>query len=92
MTAGPSPCGSDMADFVPRSTTSGVRGLEERRKTILALLEGVEDGLTRQELHARLGPEVSERQVRRALSELKNGGLVVSTNRGPLTRWRREAR
>ena len=78
--------------FVPKPTTGGVSGPEERRETILALLEGVEDGLTRQELHARLGPEVSERQVRRALSELKNGGLVVSTNRGPLTRWRREAR
>ena len=78
--------------FVPRPTTSGVSGPEERRKTILALLEGVEDGLTRQELHSRLGPEVSERQVRRALSELKNGGLVVSTNRGPLTRWKMEAR
>ena len=78
--------------FVPNPTTSGVSGPEERRETILALLEGVEDGLTRQELHARLGPGVSERQVRRALSELKNGGLVVSTNRGPLTRWRRDAR
>ncbi len=78
--------------FVPQPATSGMSGPEERREMILALLEGVEDGLTRQELHARLGPEVSERQVRRALSELKNGGLVVSTNRGPLTRWRREAR
>ena len=78
--------------FVPQPATSGMSGPEERRETILALLEGVEDGLTRQELHARLGPEVSERQVRRALSELKNGGLVVSTNRGPLTRWRRDAR
>ena len=78
--------------FVPQPATSGMSGPEERREMILALLEGVEDGLTRQELHARLGPEVSERQVRRALSALKNGGLVVSTNRGPLTRWRREAR
>ena len=78
--------------FVPQPATSGMSGPEERREMILALLEGVEDGLTRQELHARLGPEVSERQVRRALSELKNGGLVASTNRGPLTRWRREAR
>ena len=75
--------------FVPQPATSGMSGPEERREMILALLEGVEDGLTRQELHARLGPEVSERQVRRALSALKNGGLVVSTNRGPLTRWRR---
>ena len=78
--------------FVPQPATSGMSGPEERREMILALLEGVEDGLTRQELHARLGPEASERQVRRALSALKNGGLVVSTNRGPLTRWRREAR
>ena len=78
--------------FVPQPATSGMSGPEERREMILALLEGVEDGLTRQELHARLGPEVSERQVRRALSALKNGGLVVSTNRGPLTRWRRGAR
>ena len=77
--------------FVPRPSPSGMSGPEERREMILALLEGVEDGLTRQELHTRLGPEVSERQVRRALSELKNGGLVVSTNRGPLTRWRRDA-
>ena len=78
--------------FVPQPTRSGMSGPEGRREMILALLEGVEDGLTRQELHARLGSDVSERQVRRALSELKNGGLVVSTNRGPLTRWRREAR
>ena len=78
--------------FVPQPATSGMSGPEERREMILALLEGVQDGLTRQELHACLGPEVSERQVRRALSELKNGGLVASTNRGPLTRWSREAR
>ena len=78
--------------FVPQPATSGMSGTEKRRALILTLLGGVEDGLTRQEIHARLGPEVSERQVRRALSELKNGGLVVSTNRGPLTRWRREAR
>ena len=77
--------------FVPQPATSGMSGPEERREIILALLEGVEDGLTRREIHARLGPEVSERQVRRALSELKNGGLVVPTNRGPLTRWRTDA-
>ena len=78
--------------FVPQPITRDVSEPEGRREMILALLDGVDEGLTRQELHARLGPEVSERQVRRALSELKNGGLVVSTNRGPLTRWRREAR
>ncbi len=75
--------------FAPRPTTSGVSGPEERRETILALLEGVEDGLTRLEIHARLGPEVSERQVRTTLEELRDHGLVTSTARGPLTRWRR---
>ena len=56
---------------------------------VVALLNGAEDGLTRREIHARLGPGVSERQVRRALEELRDEGLVVSTNRGPLTRWMR---
>ena len=80
------------SQFVPRTITSDVTGSEGRREMILALLDGAEVGLTRREIHARVGPGVSERQVRRALSELKHGGLVVSTNRGPLTRWRREAR
>ena len=65
----------------------------QRRQMILSLLDGAEDGLTRREiherLHERLGFLVSARQVRRALEELKGSGLVVFTNRGPLTRWRR---
>ena len=73
--------------FVPRTITSDVSGSEGRREMILALLDGAEVGLTRREIHARLGPSVSERQVRRALDELRDMGLVVSTNRGPLTRW-----
>ena len=72
--------------FVPRRIGSEA-GPAQRRETILALLDGAEDGLTRREIHARLGPDVSERQVRRALEELRDKGLVVSTNRGPLTRW-----
>ena len=75
--------------FVPRPITSGVSGAEGRRDMILTLLDGADEGLTRREIHARLGPDVSERQVRRALEELRDRGLVVSTNRGPLTRWRR---
>ena len=59
----------------------------ERREVILALLDRIEDGLTRREISSRLGSAVSERQVRRALEELRDAGLVVSTNRGPLTRW-----
>ena len=58
-----------------------------RLQEILFMLDSAKDGLTRREIHARLGSGVSERQVRRALEELRNRGLVVSTDRGPLTRW-----
>ena len=74
--------------FVPQRRRGGTSP-EERQEEILALLERAQDGLTRAEIRARFGPTVSERQVRRALEELRNRGLVVSTNRGPLTRWRR---
>ena len=75
--------------FVPQPRGGGVSGPEAQRELILALLEGADEGLTRREIHARSGPGVSERQVRRVLEELKDRGLVESTNRGPLTRWRR---
>ena len=58
---------------------------------ILALLDRAEDGLTRREILSLLGPAISERQVRRTLENLKDKGLVTSTARGPLTRWRRVA-
>ena len=60
-----------------------------RQRAILALLEHAEDGMTRREIGAHLGLGVSDRQVRRALEELRDRGLIVSTNRGPLTRWMR---
>ena len=63
----------------------------QRGEMILALLYQAEDGLTRREIHAELGLGVSERQVRRTLEELKDGGLVVSTKQGPSTRWKRKA-
>lgn len=56
---------------------------------ILALLADAAEGLTRREIHARLGGDASERQVRTTLEELRDSGMVVSTARGPLTRWRR---
>ena len=74
--------------FVPKRPGREV-GPAERREKILALLDSAQDGLMRREIHAQLGPSVSERQVRRALDELRDKGLVVSTNRGPLTRWLR---
>ena len=75
--------------FVPQPTISGIGVPEERREMVLALLDSAEGGLSRREIHAHLGPGVSERQVRRALEELKDRGLVISTNRGPVTRWMR---
>ena len=77
------------SQFVPQPTISGVGGPEERREMILALLEGAEKGLTRREIHARSGPGVSERQVRRALEELQDRGLVMSPGRGRSGRWKR---
>ena len=74
--------------FVPQPR-SGEASPAQRREEVLALLDSAEGGLSRREIHAHLGPGVSERQVRRALEELKDKGLVMSTNRGPVTRWMR---
>ncbi len=79
------------SQFVPPSITGDISRPEDRRKLILALLDNLEEGLTRREIYTRLGSGVSERQVQRALKKLKDRGLVVSTNRGPVTRWRHAA-
>ena len=68
------------------STQLAVARLSER---VLALLDRADQGLARREIHTRLGPSVSERQVRRALEELQHGGLVVSTGRGRSGLWKR---
>ncbi len=61
----------------------------ERRDAILSFLDSADDGLSRREIHALLGPGVSERQVRRELTALSSRGLIASTGHGPLTRWLR---
>ena len=61
----------------------------ERRDAILGFLDGADNGLSRREIHALLGPSVSERQVRRELTALSNRWLIASTGHGPLTRWLR---
>ena len=61
----------------------------ERRDAILGFLDSADNGLSRREIHALLGPNVSERQVRRELTALSNKGLIASTGHGPLTRWLR---
>ena len=73
--------------FAPPSKTGDMTTHEDRPDLILTLLENQEEGLTRREIQARLGSGVSERQVQRALKKLKERGLVLSTNRGPMTRW-----
>ena len=73
--------------FVPQRR-GGKASFSERLEMILALLDSSEDGLTRREIRARLGPSFSERQVRRALEELQNRGLVVSPGRGRSGRWK----
>ena len=70
-------CGSGMASSCPGQRT--VKPVPPKEwEEVLALLDSAEDGLTRGEIRTRLGPGVSERQVRRALEELKARGLVVS--------------
>ncbi len=59
-----------------------------RRALILSLLDDAEGGLTRREIHAQLGSQVSERQLRRALEELRDAGLIVSEGRGRAGRWK----
>ena len=76
-------------EFGP-TTGSAKLSVSKVSERILTLLDRADQGLARREIHARLGPGLSEWQVRRALEELRDRGLIVSTNRGPLTRWRRE--
>ena len=75
------------ADYVvPRPSGND---LIERQQAILVMLERLEEGLPLREIHARLPLQVSERQVRRALAELRDRGQVVSTGPGPAARWKR---
>ena len=68
------------AEFGPMTGRAklSVAGLSER---VLVLLDRADQGLARREIHASLGAGVSERQVRRALEELKARGLVLSPGR-----------
>ncbi len=77
--------------FMPRPEGTEASPVQ-RWEEVLALLDSAENGLTRGEIRTRLGPGVSERQVRRALEELKARGLVMSPGRGRSGRWKRTAR
>jgi ATP-dependent DNA helicase RecG len=58
------------------------------RGQVLDLLSGMEEGLTRRDIQARLSPSISERQLRRTLEGLRDSGLVTS-GQGPRARWKR---
>ncbi len=76
-----------LARFIPaqRSGTNAA----ERQKAILALLDQADDGLSLREIHAPLSLDTTVRQVRRALTGLRERGLAVSTGPGPAARWKR---
>ena len=67
-------------EFVP-SRRSG-SDVIERQEAILALLDRAEGGLALREIHAQLPLDVSERQVRRALTELRDRGLARAVRDG----------
>ncbi len=73
----------------PRPMPNDASGPEGRQQRILAMLDGVEDGLARREIRARLGPGVSERQVTRDLESLRERVLIASSGHGASARWKR---
>lgn len=60
----------------------------QRREAVLELLKRSEDGLARRELVAQLGNTFSDKQLRRALEELRDYGLIDTSGRGRSSRWR----
>ncbi len=69
--------------------SSSESGLVGRQEAILALLDRADDGLAFREIRAGLTSRTSERQVRRALTMLRNNGLVETIGHGPNALWRR---
>ena len=62
---------------------------DERQEMILALLDDSDEGLARQDIHARLAPVASERQTKRDLEALRRHGFISSSGHGASARWRR---
>jgi ATP-dependent DNA helicase RecG len=65
------------------------RDLTDRQRAILALLHQSAAGLPLREIHARLGGEPTERQVREDLATLSTLGLAISSGHGRGARWNR---
>lgn len=65
------------------------RDVTKRQQTILASIGEADSGLALREIHAQLGPDVSERQVREDLATLRTLGLVIPSGHGRGARWKR---
>ena len=76
------------SQLVPKRR-NGEASPTERRNEVLMLLGSAEDGLTRREIRAELGPSISERQVTRDMEVLKGRGLIASAGHGASARWKR---
>lgn len=59
----------------------------ELRREVLALLDRTGSSLARREIVAQMSVAVSDRQVRRILEELRDGGLAVPAGHGRGARW-----
>lgn len=57
------------------------------RREVLALLDRTGKGMARREIIAQMDAAISNRQVRRILEELRDGGLAVSVGHGRGARW-----
>ena len=59
----------------------------EPNQEILAMIDSTKEGLALREILTRMNADVSERQVRRILGELKGRCLIVSVSHGRGARW-----
>lgn len=62
--------------------------MTERQQAILALLDESGGGLALRNIHARLGPRATERQVREDLATLRTLGLAIPSGHGRGARWK----
>jgi len=65
------------------------RELTGRQQTILAILDEAGAGMALREVHARVGGQTTERQVREELATLRALGLVIPSGHGRGAQWRR---
>lgn len=63
------------------------RDLSERQRATLALLHASPGGLALREVHAQLGDEAGERQVREDLAVLRRLGLAIPSGHGRGQKW-----